>query len=247
MAIRTSRILLVSAGLIAVASLWLWWNARERPAPVDPNDAPWIGLPKSGMDATQPHIREMILLAFDYGRNLPHPGPGSLAFDCGSNHQTFDGRERYIARISKDLATPAWKIVLDVHGDHIDIAWSEADSMSPPPPPPPGYREGGATLIVGTSHASKARSDLEKIRALWSGTTLWQAPQGDVFGCRDGYPVFLEACVNGQYAARYRNCDMQAYDATDKLWQAFTAILPPPPKPEWHNKVGNPISDSSSH
>jgi hypothetical protein len=254
MAIRASRIAWVGMAVIAVVVLWLWWNARERPAPIDPNDAPWIGLPKSGMDATEQNTRMLMSRAFEYGRESSYSDSGSLAFECGEQHwrQSFDGKERYIARIGEGAWGPAWKVILDVHGDRIDVAWTEADSVIPPPPPPPAYRGKGKipdlTLVTRVAHTSKSRAELEPIRALWNDQALWHAPQdSSVFGCFDGDPIFLEACIDGRYAARFHNCDPPTLNTTSKLWQAFNDLLPPPPKPEWRDATGNPVPGPSNH
>jgi hypothetical protein len=247
MAIRASRIAWVGVAAIAMAVLWLWQNARERPAPVDPSDTPWIGLPRSGMDATQEPTRKLLRRAFGYGSmDMPNH---SLAARCGidGNEPPYEGKkkDRYIARIGASAFQPAWKIVMDVDGNNIDITWSYRDDF-PPPPPPPSDRD-WPTMVLPASKTQKSRAEMEPIRKLWTDQTLWHAPQdADALNCLDGDPVFLEACVNGQYAARLRNCSMPAFKATDQLWRGFNAILPPPPKPEWRDAAGNPVPDPSS-
>jgi hypothetical protein len=245
MAIRASRIAWVSVAVIAMAVMWLWQNARERPSPLDPNAAPWIGLPKSGMDATQQSVRQVI----DAGLRSDGADPTqSLAFQCGSEYGPVPIKERYVAHIGPNIWGPYWKVVFNVSGQQIDVSLKESSQLfMPPPPPPPDYRAGGATLFSETLRVSKARADLVRIRDLWSDARLWQAPQ-DIkgFSCSDGDPVFLEACVDGRYAARLRNCDPAVMETTNKLLQTFKELLPSPPKPEWRDATGNPIPDNWS-
>lgn len=206
-------------------------------------NSPWIGLPKSGMDASEYPTRATILHAAATD-GWPDDSHASLASQCGSPYEMQDSKlvERYVARIGADAWSPFWKITLDVNGDRVDVSLSYDSPVPPPPPPPPAIhpQESSPTLIVPVAHIEKSRADLERIRMLWSDEALWHAPQdGAYFSCLDGNPVFLEACIDGRYAARARNCNASAFEATDKLWHAFKALLPPPPKPEWRDAEGN--------
>jgi len=244
MAIRTSRVLMVSVALLAIVLLWLWWNGRERPAPDDPNDAPWIGLPKSGMDATQLPIRVAINAGF---RLQETDSNGSLAFACGQEDAAGWIKDRYIAHVVANSHAEARKIVLDVHGQQIDVSVSSEENLFLPPfPDSRSLSEAGFQLYRPAIHLQKSRVELEPIRASWNDANLWRAPQDDRFyGCSDSVPIFLEACVNGRYAARLRNiCDPITGKAVSRLWQILNNHLPPPPKSEWHDAVGNPVPES---
>lgn len=242
MAIRAPRIALVSASVIAPALLWLWWNARDQPAPVDPDGAPWIGLPKSGMDATQQSTRQVLRLGFwGDGRDPAE----SLAFRCGSESETLPTKERYVAYIGRNVWRPYWRVIFDVRGQQVDISLSESRLFEPPPPPTFNGQNVDRHYYFPTTRLQKTRHQLELIRAAWNDADLWHAPQDERFDrCGDGNPVFLEACIDGRYAARFRNCDIASANSTSRLWQAFNDLLPPPPKPEWRDAAGNPIPDN---
>jgi hypothetical protein len=170
-----------------------------------------------------------------------------LAIRCGihGDEAPYAGKEkdRYVAHIGENAFHPSWKIVMDVDGNDIDIRWGYENI---PPPPPLGDRR--PIRVEPVSMTRKSRAEMESIRKVWSDQALWHAPQdAQAFACLDGDPVLLEACVNGQYAARSRNCNEQAMKATVKLWQAFNRVLPPPHDVEWRDAAGNLISDPSGH
>lgn len=242
MAIRAARIVFVSTALVAATLLLLWWNAREQPVPIDPKDAPWIGLPKSGMDATQPQIRQVIRVGF-IGEGWSNQDD-SLAFQCGNESGISQVRERYVAYVGRNPWSPSWKAIFDVSGQHVDVSLSTSQLFMPPPPPAGDGQSASRRYLVPVIHLSRTRAQLEPIRAAWSETILWDDPQNEWFNrCGDGNPVFLQACIDGRYAARFRNCDAPSSRASSKLWQAFNELLPPPPKPEWRDAAGNLIPD----
>ncbi len=196
------------------------------------------------MDASQAPTREVIRQGFEIEGT--RDSIASLASQCGGLYREHDSkfRERYIARIGAGAWGPFWKIVLDVDGNRIDIAVSDGSPI-PPLPPPSGHPQHDLTLIKPVMRIEKSRADLERIRSLWSDEALWHAPQDAVaFQCLDGNPVFLEACVDGRYAARARNCNEPAFEATGKLWRAFNELLPAPPKQEWRDAKGNAIDSA---
>ncbi len=224
---------LVGAAIVGAAG-------RDSPAPVDPHATPWIEFPRGGMDASELPTRQLV----NWGDWSQGGRSEELAWQCGNSERNdfLGNKERYVARIGKDAWGPRWKIVMDVERDHIDIAWSHGDVIPPPPPPPSAGKVVAAqsrNFIVPVAHVRKSRIELEKIRELWSDEALWHAPQDEAaFACLDGNPVFLEACVNGRYAARNRNCNAQAENATTMLWHAFNELLPPPTDPEWRENAG---------
>ena len=194
------------------------------------------------MDASQAPTREIIRQGFEM--DGARDSIASLASQCGGLYRERDHtlKERYIARIGAGAWGPFWKVVLDVNGDRIDVTLS-GGSPIPPPPPPPGHPQRDLTLIEPVARIEKSRVGLERIRVLWSDEALWHAPQdAAAFQCLDGNPVFLEACVDGRYAARARNCNEPAFEATDKLWRAFNELLPAPPESEWRDTKGNTIA-----
>ena len=231
----------IALGLVAITGLHLSQQAGSIPRGAQ---TPWIGLPRSGMDASQAPTRDVIRQGFEIEGVLPDGFLGSaasLASQCGGPHQLPSFKERYIAHIGAGAWGPFWKIVLDVDGERIHILLSDGFPI-PPPPPPPDDPQSGWTLIEPVTRVERSRADLERIRVLWNDESLWHAPQdADGFSCRDGNPVFLEACVDGRYAARARNCSAPAFEATDKLWRAFNELLPAPAKAEWRDATGNRV------
>lgn len=224
-------------GLAGAAIVGL--GSRGSPAPEDLQAAPWIEFPRSGMDASEFPTRQVV----NWGDWSQAGRSETLAWQCGNPERNdFSGnKERYVARIGKDAWGPTWKIVIDVERDHVDIAWSHGGAIPPPPPPSGGkiVAARSGDLIVPVAHVRKSRIELEKIRELWSDEALWHAPQdAAAFACLDGNPVFLEACVNGRYAARSRNCNARAENATTMLWRAFNELLPQPPEPQWRESAG---------
>ena len=161
----------------------------------------------------------------------------SLAFQCGSFFREPQFGERYIANIGESVWGPSWRIVMDVRGEDIHFSWGQGDLVPPPPPPP--HVTDGLNLVTPISTLTKPRSEVENIRELWRDPDLWDAPQdSQAFSCRDGNPVFLEACVDGRYGARARDCSASASEATDKLWRAFNELLPAPATSEWRDVQG---------
>jgi len=242
MAIRASRIAWVGVVVVAALSAWMLWHARQQPAPTDPDDAPWIGLPKSGMDATQPSVRMVLHFGF-ISEGWSRPGD-SLAFQCGNDPGSSQIKERYVAYIGRDALTPSRKVVFDVNGQNIDISVSASRLFMSPPPPSINGNTTDVCYFAPVAHLHRTRDQLESIRTTWSDASLWHDAQDDEFDrCGDGSPVLLEACIDGRYAARYRNCNSRAMKATLNLWRAISGSLPPPPKPEWRDANGNLVPD----
>ena len=181
------------------------------------------------MDATQWSVRQVINHSFIGGSRYQGD---SMSLECGNESQTPEAKNRYAALIGNGWHGPYWRITMDVHGELVDI--SVRDGLFPPPPPPMHGKE--SSLFSPTLTLQKTRADLVRVRELWNDSSLWHAPQKEeAFSCKDGDPVFLEACVDGHYAARWLNCDSPAQEATIKLWRAFNEALPPSPKPEWRD------------
>ena len=231
----------IALGLLAVTGFHLVQHVKPFPPAVD--ERPWIGLPRSGMDAATPEVR--MLVQRGLGFSTSSTDMDSLAFQCGSFFREPTFGERYIAHIGESAWGPSWRIVMDVRGEDIHFSWGEGDVV-PPHPPPPDVTD-GLNLVSKVSTVTKHRSEVESIRELWRDPDLWDAPQDrQAFNCFDGNPVFLEACVDGRYAARARNCSTPAFEATDKLWRAFNELLPAPPRPEWRDANGNKVEPASA-
>jgi hypothetical protein len=70
------------------------------------------------------------------------------------------------------------------------------------------------------------KQQLSAIRDAWATESLWFSPQdGMHFWGTDGYPIFLQACIKGQYMARFR---LVSFDDTARLWAALESTIPPP-------------------
>lgn len=223
----------IALGLTAMTGFHLAQQVKPIPRAVDAS--PWIGLPRSGMDASTPEVRMLVWRG--HATTASNDDQDSLAFQCGSLFREPQFGERYIAHIGESAWGPSWRIVMDVRGEDIHFSWGEGD-LIPHPPQPPGATE-GLNLFTPISTLTKPRSEVENIRELWRDPDLWDAPQDrPAFSCLDGNPVFLEACVDGHYAARARNCNAPAFEATDKLWRAFNELLPAPANSKWRDAQG---------
>lgn len=66
--------------------------------------------------------------------------------------------------------------------------------------------------------------DLRGLRAAWLAPALWGEVHGQVSDCRRGVPVLLEACVDGRYAVRFRQCGAAEERAAARLWRATEAL-----------------------
>lgn len=215
-------VMLWVAGMVAIGTVLLLLPARrsEWPSVVDP---PWIGLPQSGMDASRAPLRELLVAA-----------PGNmrpLSSGCGMRDDM--NRERYRLSISRN----AWKDFREIEfvpdGEWLDVAI--LDGFPPPPPEPPrsGVRaEEDEVLVQPVVRARLRRRDAEPIRRAWNTPGLWHAEQKPL-GCMDGRPVTLEACIDGRYAIRHRNCDVEAYAPAQALWNAVNRLLPAPEPAYW--------------
>lgn len=231
----------IALGLIAMTGFHLAQQVEPVPRAVDAT--PWIGLPRSGMDASEPEVRMLVQRGLRFSTSSSDID--SLAFQCGSFFREPTFGERYIAHIGESTWGPSWRIVMDIRGEDIHFSWSEGELISHPPPPP--EMVDGLTLVSTVSTLTKPRAEVDNIRERWRDPDLWDAPQDrQSFSCFDGNPVFLEACVDGRYAARARNCNAVTFEATDKLWRAFNELLPAPPKSEWRDSKGNKVEPDSA-
>lgn len=216
MTLAPRRIVLWLA-LIGTATIWLVLSPSKRHALPPVDDPPWIPLPRSGMDAADPLIRELLRSPFRENHGLSP--------SCGGYHD--DGSERYRIVISRNAWEDFREIEIVPHGEWLDIAVRDAFPPQPPDPHQVGAKQGEYIEIHPTMRVRISRSDAEPIRRAWDTYGLWHAEQKPL-GCADGRPLTLEACIGGRYAIRHRNCDVDAYASTHQLWDAVTTLLPKP-------------------
>jgi hypothetical protein len=215
MAVRVRRVAVLAVLVAAMlAAAWLAWQRQPRPQ-AGTDAAPWIGLPATGMDASQRDTRQLLARKWDER--------DGLARACGAPDDPAG--EHYALWIGKDAWGPFRALRFDVAGDAIQVSVRGGE----PPPPLPGATP---TLEPPPVRVAFRRQALRQIRDLWRTEALWQAPQREgALDCLDGNPVTLEACVDGRYAVRHRNCDPAAGLATQRLWQAVVRQLPAPREP----------------
>lgn len=211
-----SVMLWVVAFAAAGASL-SWLHARRSALP-SVEFPSWIPLPMSGMDASRPALRGLLV--------SPIKATSDLAATCGM-YDDGSERERYRIRISRNAWEDFREIEIVPRGDWLEVA--VRDGFPPPPPEPPhdGTPQREYDEIRPTIHVRLHQRDAEPIRRAWNTRALWHAEQTPL-GCADGRPVTLEACIAGRYAVRHRNCDADADVQAQRLWEAVTTVLPNP-------------------
>ncbi len=211
--------------LFATGATYLALSPSYRQAVPAAKDKPWIGLPDSGMDASDFQLRELFNPDGQGGRR----GDAflDLAWTCGGFLDKHNARfpERYIAHVSDDAWNPRWGIIIDVEKDQLQFSIRSDDFL--PPPPANDANTGDMITIRPVTHLRMHKSRAEPIRQAWNNAALWHAPQKQNF-CMDGAEMMLEACIHGRYAMRSRTCDRDAQQAADTLRTAFKALLPTP-------------------
>ncbi len=216
--LRITRVVSLTGVIACCVAVPLAWQAwKPSPHIEETMYEPWIGLPSIVMDAGSPNTRFILRLAAASGTDLVHR--------CG--WYEADATEKYVAHLGDPALRPqarAWHVDLEVHGDRIHAFVTDSGFPAPPPPPdcrnctPPPPKQASAWFD---------KAQLEPIAQAWRDPRLWAAPQADSF-CTDGVPAFLEACIEGRYAAVNRNCDGEGMDAALELWEAMQSLLPPP-------------------
>jgi hypothetical protein len=213
--------------LFATGATYLALSPSYQQAVPATKDKPWIGLPDSGMDASDLPLRELLNPYYrEAGRGEPFH---DLAWTCGLFHGTGDSLvlERYVAHVSDSAWRPALDVIIDVDKDQLRFSIRSGD-MPPPPPPSPDTADTRDTITIRpVTHMRMSKSQAEPIHRAWNSEALWHAPQKQGL-CMDGAEMMLEACVGGQYAIRRRTCDDQARQAADTLRTAFKTLLPTP-------------------
>jgi hypothetical protein len=204
----------IAAFAMAGATLALWPARRTPLPPVE--TPPWIPLPATGMDASDPVMRQLIV----------SPYAGALMGRCRGAGDNPD-RESYRLLIERNAFEDFREIDIVPRGDWLEIAVRDGFPPAPPEPAREGRRSYEYDLVVPVARVRMQRRDAEPIRRAWDTRALWHAEQQPL-GCADGWPITLEACVDGRYAIRHRNCDIEAYRATQSMWEAVTRLLPKP-------------------
>lgn len=225
MSLRPTRILLLAV-LLGTVSAYAVMVPAQRQAPLGANDKPWIGLPDTGMDASRFGVRR--LLGSSFGTLSAEDANDQLKRLCG-NGDTFI-HERYVAHVGKDAWGPFWDVQIDVQGEWLDISVRNGSPL-PAPPKPPDVDDVSslAPPLRTTTRVRLRKIDAAPIQNAWRQPALWHAEQDmSAFGCLDGNPVFLEACIDNRYAARFRNCNADADAPTQQLWSAMNRLLPAP-------------------
>jgi hypothetical protein len=203
--------------LIAAVGVYLALLPGQRRAPPAVVDPPWIGLPQTGMDASQAPLRELLVQSSGTRHRL--------SATCGKGHDAE--RERYRLWVSRNTWHDFREIEFVPRGEWLEV--SVRDGLPPPPPEPPSDRAPAPEYVEvhPVVHARIRRRDAEPIRRAWDTQGLWHAAQKPL-GCADGRPITLEACIDGRYAIRLRHCDADAHLPTQDIWDAVERLLPAP-------------------
>jgi hypothetical protein len=211
--------------LFATGATYLALSPSYRQATPPVSESPWIGLPDSGMDASDFPLRELFNPDGQGGRR----GDAflDLAWTCGGFRDAHDSRfpERYIALVSDSAWGPRQDIIIDVDKDQLLFSIRSGDH--PPPPPGPEVSAPETITMRPVTHVRMPRSKAALIRQAWNSDVLWHAPQKEN-ACNDGATLRLEACIRGRYAMRSRTCASEAHQAADALRTAFKTLLPAP-------------------
>lgn len=222
---RIAILALILAGLAGALVLTPIWIPRHGDPVAKP--AIWIPMPKSGMDARQSAIRELL------SYNTTFRSDTTLAIRCGSESSGIEPSEEYSIAIGDNSLSPngqQWKVNLIPTGNDIEVTIHVESSYPPPPPPEPGKPTSPSPKIQNRIvHDHVPRRDLQPIHDALANPDLWLGPQGiEPFGCHDGRAVMIEACVHGQYVARLRNCDAASGEPAQKLWDMLKQRFPQP-------------------
>lgn len=220
MTMRLKRVVLLAVVIACGVGGWGAWQASKPSPSVEALRKPWIGLPGIVMDAGSPHVRT----ALTYGSD----SRSDLSRLCGSHF--YAGMEKYTAHLGDYALQPGdqqWRIELEVHDDGRIHALITDHSWTPPPPK--DCQNCTQSTFDRTKLASAwfDKAELEPIAQAWRDPRLWEAPQTDPV-CMDGIPAFVEACVEGRYAAFNRNCDVAGMAAAYDLWKTVQHVLPAP-------------------
>jgi hypothetical protein len=225
MSLTPARVVLWTT-LLATVLVYAVLLPAQRPAPIRSDDEPWIGLPDTGMDASKFDVRWLLL--HPYGTLMTDDEFDQLKSLCGNGDTSF--RERYIAHVGRNAWGPFWDVQIDVQGEWLEIVVRDGSPLPAPPAPPDEADDSSRAPQLRPGNRVRLRkTDAVPIQQAWRQQGLWHAEQNmNAFGCLDGNPVFLEACIDNRYAARFRNCDADADAPTQQLWEAVNRLLPAP-------------------
>jgi len=222
---RIAVLTLIMAGVAGAVVLMPVLSPRHPTASLEFET--WIPLPPDGMDARQGAIRELLARNSVYADTET----GTLALRCGIDSSEGQPAEHYAIAIGDGALAPNrehWNVDIVPSGDRMEVAIRFVSPYPPPPPPEPGKAEAPAMKIQDrTIHYQADRESMRPIHDALANADLWLAQQGEEpFGCADGRPVLIEACVHGQYVARLRNCDAGSGEPAQKLWDLLRQRFP---------------------
>ncbi len=203
----SSRRLVFWITAFAAVGVWLLLPTPASPIPAPLESTPWIALPASGMDASQSRVRDVVAGL----RN------DDLEADCGRRDRAVHAQYRIL--VSPSDRGSARQIDIVPSGDWLDVSIRESS------PVPATDSRGSGSWVAPVTRLRVRPQAMEPIRRIWLTHAMWDAPQGEA-SCLYGQRLVLEACIEGRWAARDRNCD----DAADSgaLWQAVSTLLPTP-------------------
>lgn len=231
------------AVVVTLGVLWLLRFASHPPAPRP--GAEWIGLPVTGMDASNSATRDVLLQMEAINTDGTHTDNprNSLALRCGSRSDEQMTGETYVVLIGQSFLLPnreAWRAKFVVLDDQVEVTIQDARELVPQPPPSypsePGRK---SDMTIAATPATKrlmlAKSTLQGVFDAWRNQSLWQTDQRplECFYGPAAATVLLEACVANRYAARSRGCDAESVYAVNNLWVAL------------HRSLALPISNTS--
>ncbi len=221
----------IAIAVAAMSTIALALALSMFPRPALPAATPWIPLPALPLGQTDADSRWLLWYAGN------RPLEANLALRCGNptiGRDTDAELDTYSIYTTEGWDQPYLHAVLQVQANTITV---KLQTDVPPPwelPPPPGHPPFASDAPGPITVRSLPRQQLEEIRANWASEALWLSPPVTPAGMPspvlDGHILFLEACVNGHYAARKR---ASGSEEEIRLWHLFHSLLqqgaPAPP------------------
>ncbi len=214
------RIAIIAAAVSAAVALALILPFSRRPTL--PVATPWIPLPSIPLGQTDADSRWLLWYAGN------RPLEANLALRCGNparGRDTAAELDTYSIYTTESWDRPYIHAVLQVQASTITVRFQ---TDVPPPrelPPPPGHPPFASDAPGPVTVRSLPRQQMEEIRAAWASEALWLSPQVAPTGTPaprlDGHTLFLEACVNGHYAARKRD---SGSEEEIRLWHLLHSL-----------------------
>ena len=179
MPISRPRIVFLSIALACAAGLATAAMVWQPPAPIAVEE-PWIALPASGMDASEPGVRDTLAWMLGYN-GLPTDQGGTLAASCGNSD--YEPAERYELMVGDWVLAPqarAWNISLVPEASRVRVTVWDATRLVPPVGESRAIRHTTPPTVLWLP-----REKLEAVRRAWREVPLWHAP-ARAENCRDG-------------------------------------------------------------